>query len=348
MEIWETFYKQAMTNFLKRSVAEESTSPLRIKHVLDSWEQLNDRRNPEYIAESIEKEIWASWQAKSGWSFASHLRPDFTADIVDQVVGFCLAAGCSTIQDGGVFEYIEALRSLVGRQFAYTADLHKRIADLNKQIILQQRMITALAYRNVLESLSANVSGHKLTDKWKTFVDQIFAALENGTAEPKDYALAELIPVFDLEKKYDLHHFRTMAKDLYGTLSRTIHLFQPSKDIDQYTPMPGQFDPMQIAFMEALRPMEKNVSKTGETDWSKERARYPQHIIKAGTAVMTTRMRKQKKTPSVDSFDDELARQQDEAAGVFEFAPKDDGHTQGSESEDDESEEDDDDDSNDS
>jgi hypothetical protein len=31
--------------------------------------------------------------------------------------------------------------------------------------------------------------------------------------------------------------------------------------------MPGQFDPMQIYFMLSMRPMAKNLNKTGKPDW---------------------------------------------------------------------------------
>lgn len=57
------------------------------------------------------------------------------------------------------------LRDLVSRQFMYTTDLRNRISALNKQIILQQRMITALAYRNVPEHLSAQTPGKNATKK---------------------------------------------------------------------------------------------------------------------------------------------------------------------------------------
>lgn len=73
-----------------------------------------------------------------------------------------------------------------------------------------------------------------------------------------------------------------MAKELYSTLSRTIHNFQPSKDFDQYTPMPGQSDSMQIDFMTAMKPLRKNLNDDENPIWDKERARYPGQVVDVG------------------------------------------------------------------
>lgn len=143
----------------------------------------------------------------------------------------------------------------------YTTDLHNRISALNKQIILQQRMITALAYRNVLEHLSSETPGNNATKRWHNFVDKMFRNVEakNGKI-PADNPFKDLFDQHKLDKKYRLHHLQEMAKELYSTLSRTIHNFQPSKDFDQYTPMPRQFDPMQIDFITAMKPLRKNLT----------------------------------------------------------------------------------------
>ena len=51
---------------------------------------------------------------------------------------------------------------------------------------------------------------------------------------PADNPFKDLSDRHELDKKYPLHHLQEMAKELYSTLSRTIHNFQPSKDFDQY------------------------------------------------------------------------------------------------------------------
>jgi hypothetical protein len=70
-----------------------------------------------------------------------------------------------------------------------------------------------------------------------------------------------------------------MARELYSTLSQTIHNFQPSKDFNQYTLMPVQFDPMQIDFMKAMEPKKENLKADGSPDWEKERNRYPGQVL---------------------------------------------------------------------
>jgi hypothetical protein len=44
---------------------------------------------------------------------------------------------------------------------------------------------------------------------------------------------------------------------------------------------------MQIDFMMALRPIEKNNNKAGEPDWDKERTRYLQNGVPMGTSKGT-------------------------------------------------------------
>lgn len=196
---------------------------------------------------------------------------------------FCLAAGCPKADRHSPFKSLEMLRDLVSRQFMYTTDLHNRISALNKQIILQQRVITTLAYRNVLEHLSAETPGNNATKKWHNFVDKMFRNIEAKNSKiPADNPFKDLFDQHKLGKKYPLHHLHEMAKELYSTLSRTIHNFQPAKDFDQYTPMPGRFDPMQIDFMTAMKPLRKNLNDDENPIWDKERARYPGQVVDVG------------------------------------------------------------------
>ncbi|KAI1769843.1 hypothetical protein F4818DRAFT_446829 [Hypoxylon cercidicola] len=187
----------------------------------------------------------------------------------DDIWSFCLAAGCPKADRHDPFACVEALRDLVSRQFMYTADLHNKISELNGQIIIQQRMITALAYRDIIENLSATIPGPTATAKWHGFLESVFHGVEN-TGFPNDHPFARR----DIGQRYPLHRLKEMAKELYSTFSRTIHNFQPSKDFDQYTPMPGQFDPMQIDFMTAMRPLREHLDDEGGPNWERERERY--------------------------------------------------------------------------
>ncbi|KAI4158231.1 MAG: hypothetical protein LQ342_007642 [Letrouitia transgressa] len=89
-----------------------------------------------------------------------------------------------------------------------------------------------------------------------------------------------------------------MAKELYSTLSRTIHNFQPSKVFDQYTLVPSQFDPMQTDFMAAMAPLKKNRNRIGDPNWEKERKRYPKQVVSTERAEKKARSkRKRPKEP---------------------------------------------------
>lgn len=123
------------------------------------WRKIKERdRKP--LDALISTELRESW-SRVLWVIARREieRGKFWVVFSDAVWSFCLAAGCPKADRGDPFKSFEALRDLVGRQLAYTADLYNKISELSKQIILQQRMITALAYRDVLENLSATTEG---------------------------------------------------------------------------------------------------------------------------------------------------------------------------------------------
>ena len=251
---------------------------------------------------------------------------------------FCLAAGCPKADRYNAFKSLEMLRDSISRQFAYTVDLHQRISDLTTQIILQQRMITALAYREVLENLSANTPGNGEVKKWHAFLETMFKAVEKGK-NLNENPFTDFFDQDKVEKKHQLHQVKKMAEELYSTLSRTIHNFQPSKGFDQYTPMPGQFDPMQIEFMAAMKPLEENLNSDGKPDWEKERARYPGQVANTRPTMKPEGQRRkgnEAKTSdsevassSTSSLKD-LLRGQEERAGLGNLTFEEDPESEGS------------------
>ena len=251
---------------------------------------------------------------------------------------FCLAAGCPKAERYDAFKSLEMLRDSISRQFAYTVDLNQRISDLTTQIILQQRMITALAYREVLENLSANTPGNGEVKRWHAFLETMFQAVEKGK-DLNENPFTEFFDQDKVEKKHQLHHVKKMAEELYSTLSRTIHNFQPSKGFDQYTPMPGQFDPMQIEFMAAMKPLEDNLNSDGKPDWEKERARYPGQIADTRPTMKPEGQRKkgnEAKTSesevasSLTSNLNDVLRGQEERAGLRNITSEEGPESEGS------------------
>ena len=134
--------------------------------VIESWTNIKECQPisfPNRISDDLEcvwREIMSDWFTK----ITNYRKLWFIFS--ESISSFCLAAGCPKAITGEPFKTLEILRDVVSRQFIYTADLHNRISELNQQIVLQQRMITALAYRYVLESLTAEIPGHSATEKW--------------------------------------------------------------------------------------------------------------------------------------------------------------------------------------
>lgn len=205
---------------------------------------------------------------------------------------------------------------LLAANLMHTADLHNRISELNQQIVLQQRMVTALAYRYVLESLTTETPGHNATEKWHSFLAKMFRNIESDNGKiPLNNPFNDLFDQHKIDQKYPIGYLKEMAKELYSTLSRTIHNFQPSKDFGQYTPMPGQFDPMQIDFLAAMKPDSTNLNDDGNPNWAKERARYLGQIEDVGLPVkpeskakeMVKDLKKKKPRSTTDEEDAILA-----------------------------------------
>ena len=173
-------------------------------HGIQSWMRI--RKRPDRSLDFISKEPSDAWAAvRSGGIWAT-----FSAN----TCSFCLAAGCAKVDRRNPFKSLEVLRDSVSRQFAYAADLHQKISDLNKQIILRQRMITALAYRKVLENVSANTPGNGEAKRWRTF-------LKNTCSRPSKTAisLAKIHSPISVigttwRKQYSLSHLKPMAHEL--------------------------------------------------------------------------------------------------------------------------------------
>lgn len=121
--------------------------------VIQSWthiKYLQDQHRHTPITSSIKGDINDAWREVRSDSFnqnSGHGR--LWLAFTDNIWSFCLAAGCPKADRHSPFNSLEMLRDLVSRQFMYTTDLHNRISALNKQTILQQRMITALRRQDV-------------------------------------------------------------------------------------------------------------------------------------------------------------------------------------------------------
>ncbi|KAL9121591.1 MAG: hypothetical protein Q9187_001852 [Circinaria calcarea] len=296
--------KQAMTAFLENS---SNTNAYErhswgLQAVIQSWATIQD-------SDKFTKDNYLCGKLMETWKqvVRNMVNENYGcgkrwAEFSDRIWSFCLAAGCPKPNRRDPFKSLEALRAFVSGQFAFTADLHKKISELNQQIMLQQRMITALAYRNVLENISATTPGRNSTEKWEAFIQTMFKSVENGSF-PSGDAFNDLFDRQSIEKKYDFDYLKQMAEELYSTLSRTIHNFQPSRDFDQYTLVPSQFDPMQIDFMAAMAPLKENRNRTGDPNWEKERKRYPKQIVSTERAEKKPQKQTEKAKEAISGTD---------------------------------------------
>jgi hypothetical protein len=290
----QALWQQAMEVLLKNasSIGIYSIRWWFVEDLIPTWKLIKQNHMKRNIF--VPDKLWETWKRINDESIPDDKRDEHRIrwqEFRRNFKVFCLAAGCQSVGGDNPIKYLEALRELVSRQFAYTADLHNRISKLERQIILQQRMITALAYRNVMENLAAKTTGANSSDKWFKFIDSVFKEFENQI-QNRQSTVSSQSPFTAVVNHYGLVRGQTslgqlkdMANGLFSTMSRTIHHFQPSQEFDQYTPIPGQFDPVEIDFLAAMKPTEFN---EGEPDWDKERKRYIPQVVKPSQSQRQT------------------------------------------------------------
>ena len=213
--------QRAMSAFLENSTKSDfygagSWSKIEL---IRSWTKFRNFEDEEIHRQS-QKLVFVWYQARRNvlQRLNIHIEENLWSTTCANLWSFCLAAGCPKAERYDAFKSLETLRDSVSRQFAYTVDLHRRISDLTTQIILQQRMITALAYREVLENLSANTPGNGEVKRWHAFLETMFKAVEKG----KNLNENPFTGFFDqdkVDKKHELHHVKKMAEKLYSTLT---------------------------------------------------------------------------------------------------------------------------------
>lgn len=286
-------WKEAMRVFLENSVASDVYGDYEKRNwtapaVAHCWSELTS--NLRHLETYVPQQLLTAWTKAVSQpdDFRSNHHNHSWLEFGESVCLFCLAAGCPTAHRNDPFKSLDALRDLVSRQFAYTADLHSRIHDRDKQIMLQQRMITALAYRNVLENLSAVSSGFNPTEKWKSFLDSLFKEAGNKDSTVSlDPRFLKLYAKSGEDARNGISLLKETAEGLFSQLSRTVHHFQSSKDFDQYVVMPGQYDPVTIEFLSAIRPKREDFTDLAQPDWEKERKRYVTTAMTAKSSHQT-------------------------------------------------------------
>lgn len=179
-----------------------------------------------------------------------------------KVANFCVLAGCpAPVQDPLI--NIHNLRQYLASNPSEIreAALRREIEDLRKTTQSQQRIITNLTFRHLLENLPPAANGTTSTARWSSF----FRSALNNVPKQGHH----MHPLKDILLKYsNSKQIETVGVGLYGTFSTNIHHFT-----SQYAIIDSQWNALEMDIMKALVPLPSNATLT-EVDWSEERKRY--------------------------------------------------------------------------
>ncbi|KIW79497.1 hypothetical protein Z517_06109 [Fonsecaea pedrosoi CBS 271.37] len=215
------------------------------------------------ISSSALSSLW--WQLLQSYS-------DFRKNSVYQIFStkvaeFCLEAGCPAVTRNPP-EDIYSLRNHLfsSDSAAREAELRKEIDELRNANRSQQRIITNLAFRHLLEMLPPRdaKAGNSATAAWTAFfqtgLKEAQRQLERGESGH---------PLTPVLKKYPkIKQIENVGTNLYGTLSTNIHHFS-----GQYKVLDDQWNALEVDILRAITPLADNETEAG-VDWQMERSRY--------------------------------------------------------------------------
>ncbi|KIW29133.1 hypothetical protein, variant [Cladophialophora immunda] len=184
-----------------------------------------------------------------------------------KVAEFCLEAGCPAVTRSPS-EDIYSLRNHLFStdSAAREAELRKEIDDLRSANRSQQRIITNLAFRHLLEMLPPRDAkpGTSATAGWNAFFQ---SALKEAQRQLERGEMGH--PLAPVLKKYPkLKQIENVGTNLYGTLSTNIHHFS-----GQYKVLDDQWNALEVDILRAITPLGENETESG-IDWQMERFRY--------------------------------------------------------------------------
>ncbi len=186
--------------------------------------------------------------------------------LASKVANFCLEAGCPAVK----YEPTDDIYCL--RQYLLShnsgvreAELRKEITRLNNINRAQQRIITNLAFRHLLEMLpTSSAKPLSATAKWHTFFQTASKAAQIQQARGQmDHPLIPVLRKYDRPKQ-----ITDVGISLYSTLSTNIHHFSA-----QFVVLDDQWNMLEADILKALTPLNQNKMQTG-IDWERERLRY--------------------------------------------------------------------------
>lgn len=186
----------------------------------------------------------------------------FTSKVAD----FCLESGCPAVKYDPSDDIYHLRQHLLSDDSAVReAELRAELDKLRNVNRAQQRIITNLAFRHVLEMLSASHAKHpSATARWSAFFRK---ALKEAQAQHERGQTNH--PLMPLLRKYDRpKQIEDVGVNLYSTLSTNIHHFS-----QQFVVIDDQWNTLEADILKALNPLARNELEAS-VDWVQERLRY--------------------------------------------------------------------------
>ena len=207
------------------------------------------------------------------------------------IQGLCYDIGIPGARFSDLVKSIQAIQT----HFAYNeSELRRQYYKLHRQYLSQQRIITCLTFRHILENLPGPRNPDiSITQHWKTFWSQAWAEAEkrkNSLSSGSDpHPLHKLVDRPNIQKD----DIRKFGKLLYGQLSADIHAYACEAVVHDY-----HWGANGTAILDALIP--ENAKKEGRIDLGDVNWNGVRHSF-LGKAI-------KEKTPPVELED-----------GLFEF-----------------------------
>lgn len=182
-----------------------------------------------------------------------------------KVANFCTLAGCPSSERDPLTN-VERLRTHLASHPSATreAELCREIEALRSENQMQQRIISNLTFRHLLENLPPASKKMSSTARWTDFFQK---AMKTSKSRSGDVSPPH--PLDALLGKYrNAGQVESVGVGLYSTFSTNIHHFN-----SQYTVVESQWNTLEYDIMRALVPIPSNITTDG-IDWEKERERY--------------------------------------------------------------------------
>jgi len=206
--------------------------------------------------------LWGGLQESSA-NYAKHTGYQLFST---KVAEFCLEAGCPAVTYHPSKDIYSLRNHLVSNESATReAELRKEIEELRNLNRSQQRIITNLAFRHLLEVLPArSAKPTSATTTWNAFFQ---TALKEAQEQHERGQMGHpFIPV--LKKYRRVKHIENVGTSLYNTLSTNIHHFS-----GQFKVHDDQWNMLEADILRALTPLAENETESG-INWEMERLRY--------------------------------------------------------------------------